>query len=478
MFRTPRRAAVGLLLGGTIILACSTNPATGSKELMLVSEGQEIEMGKQTYAQSLSVYGSVPDSALQAYVSGIGQRLAAASERPGLPWAFAVLDDPVINAFAAPGGFVMVTRGILANINNEAELASVLGHEVGHVTARHTAQSITRQQLAQVGMAGAMLAQPGLASVIQAAGQGLGVLFLKFGRDQESQSDMLGFRYMMRTKYDPREADNVFEMFSRMEAASGGARLPDWQSTHPAPEGRVENAKARADTVSADLSTFTVGRNEFLRHIDGLIVGANPRNGYFEGDRFYQPDLAFQVDFPPGWKHQNTARSVLAAPAAGDAMIQIQFAEGSPQEAAQKFFSGQGIEGTAQNTTVNGLQATGGNFTAQTESGVLEGAVLFLAHKGRTYRLAGFAPQGKGAAYAEQIRTSLRSFKGVTDSKVLNIKPNRIKLERVPSQMTLEQFNQRFPSVVELSQLALMNGLESGASVLSAGDHVKRVMNR
>jgi predicted Zn-dependent protease len=327
-------------------------------------------------------------------------------------------------------------------------------------------------------MAGAMLAQPGLASVIQAAGQGLGVLFLKFGRDQESQADMLGFRYMMRTKYDPREADNVFEMFSRMEAASGSARLPDWQSTHPAPEGRVEKAKGRADTVTANLSTFTVGRSDYLRHIDGLVVGTNPRNGYFEGDRFYQPDLALQIDFPPGWKHQNTARSVLAAPEAGDAMIQVQFAEGTPQEAAQKFFSGQGIEGQAQNTTVNGLQATGGNFTAQTESGVLEGAVLFVAHKNRTYRLAGFAPQGKGAAYAEQIRTSLRSFKPVTDSKVLNVKPNRIKLERVPSQMTLEQFNQRFPSVVELSQLALMNGYESGAVVLSAGDYVKRVINR
>ena len=478
MIRFLPRTALGLLLGGTLVLACSTNPATGSKELMLVSESQEVEMGKQTYAQSLATFGGVPDSALQAYVSGIGMRLAQASERPGLPWAFAVLDDPIINAFAAPGGFVMVTRGILANLNNEAELASVLGHEVGHVTARHTAQSITRQQLAQVGMAGAMLAQPGLASVVQAAGAGLGVLFLKFGRDQESQSDVLGFRYMMKTQYDVREADNVFEMLSRVQAASGGARLPDWQSTHPAPEGRVENAKARADTVSANLSTFTVDREEYLRRIDGLVVGNNPRAGYFEGDRFYHPDLAFQMDFPAGWKHQNTARSVLAAPEAGDAMIQVQFAEGTPQEAAQKFFSSQGIQGQAQNTTVNGQPAVGGNFTAQTESGVLEGAVLFVAHKGHTYRLAGFAPQGKGAAYAEQIRASLRSFKVVTDPKVLNIKPNRVKLERVPSQMTLEQFNQRFPSVVELPQLALMNGLDGGASVLSAGDYVKRVVNR
>jgi predicted Zn-dependent protease len=474
-----RRTIPALLAGaGLAAVACATNPATGSKELMLVSESQEIEIGKQTFQASVGTYGLVPDSALQAYVSGIGHKMAAVSERPQLPWAFAVLDDPIINAFAAPGGYVMVTRGLLSHMGSEAELASVLGHEIGHVTARHSAQAITRQQLATVGMVGAMVIKPELSGVVQAAGQGLSLLFLKFGRDQESESDKLGFRYMMRTQYDPREADDMFETLARVQEASGGSQLPSWASTHPAPADRVARAQERADTVTADLSKFTVNVDDYLRRIDGLTYGENPRNGYFEADRFYHPDMAFQVDFPRGWQRQNTAAAVLSAPKAGDAILQLQIAKGTPQEAAQQFFTQEGIQGQAQRTTINGLQAAGGNFRAQTQEGVLSGAVMFVAHKGRTFRLAGYGPEQAVAGYSDEIRGTLRSFRPVTDSRVLNVKPNRIAVQRVPSQMTLTEFNRRYPSVVELPELALINGVESGASVLSAGEMVKRVVSR
>jgi predicted Zn-dependent protease len=476
--QTRRAAALSLAGAGLLVLACATNPATGSRELMLVSESQEIALGQQTYQASIATYGLVPDSALQAWVSGIGLRMAAASERPQLPWAFGVLDDPVINAFAAPGGFVMVTRGLLTHMNSEAELASVLGHEIGHVTARHSAQAITRQQLATVGLVGAAIVKPELGGVLQAAQQGLGLLFLKFGRDQESQSDMLGFRYMMRTQYDPREADDVFETLARVTQAAGGSRLPTWASSHPAPEDRVVKARARLDTVTADLSKFTVNRDGYLRRIDGLVFGENPRNGYFEGDRFYHPDMAFQLDFPRGWQHQNSAAAVLAAPQQGDAIIQLTLAKGTPQEAAREFFSQQGIQGQARATTVNGLAASGGDFRAQTQEGVLAGSVMFLAHKGQTFRVAAYGGAAAAAAYADAFRATLRSFRPVTDAKVLGVRPNRLVLQRAPSQMTLEEFNRRYPSVIGLPELALINGVEGGASVLSAGETVKRVVNR
>jgi predicted Zn-dependent protease len=188
--------------------------------------------------------------------------------------------------------------------------------------------------------------------------------------------------------------------------------------------------------------------------------------------------MAFQLDFPRGWQHQNSADAVLAAPQQGDAIIQLTLAKGTPQEAAREFFSQQGIQGQARATTVNGLAASGGDFRAQTQEGVLAGSVMFLAHKGQTFRVAAYGGAAAAAAYADAFRATLRSFRPVTDAKVLGVRPNRLVLQRAPSQMTLEEFNRRYPSVIGLPELALINGVEGGASVLSAGETVKRVVNR
>jgi len=176
---------------GVLGAGCATNPATGKSEISLVSESQEIAMGEQTVASAHATMGVYPDSAMQRYVRGVGLRLAALSERPGLPWAFEVVDDPKVNAFAAPGGKIFVTRGIMPFLGSEAELSGVLGHEIGHVTARHTARQITREQLATAGL---ILGSVVSSSVAQNAGalqQGLGVLFLSYSRGDESQADEL-----------------------------------------------------------------------------------------------------------------------------------------------------------------------------------------------------------------------------------------------------------------------------------------------
>src|SRR5439155_757503 len=178
--------------------ACATNPATGAKQLSLVSESQEIQMGREYDREVTASIGLYPDSALQRYEQQFGSRLAATSERPGLPWSFHVVDDPVVNAFALPGGFIYVTRGILAHLNSEAELAGVVGHEIGHVTARHIASRMTKQQLAQVGLVVGSIASPQLERYAGLASSALNVLFLKYSRDDESQADHLGLRYMRR----------------------------------------------------------------------------------------------------------------------------------------------------------------------------------------------------------------------------------------------------------------------------------------
>ena len=209
------KASLPVLLIAVATVTCARNPATGKRELMLVSESQEIAMGQENDPAIVAQMGLVADSGLQRYVRDLGMALAKKSERPNLPWSFRVLDDPTINAFAVPGGFIYVTRGILAHMNSEAELVMVLGHEVGHVTARHSAAQMSQQQLAQVGLMTGMVLAPELAQYAQAAQQGLGMLFLKFGRDDERQSDELGLRYMLRTGHDPRQAPQMFTMLTR-----------------------------------------------------------------------------------------------------------------------------------------------------------------------------------------------------------------------------------------------------------------------
>ncbi|MEE8061265.1 MAG: M48 family metallopeptidase, partial [Gemmatimonadales bacterium] len=237
------KTTVSLVACAALVWACAVNPVTGKRELSLISESQEIRMGQEGAQSVVNTIGLYPDSSLQAYVARLGQSMAVASERPQLPWSFAVVNDATVNAFALPGGQIFVTRGILTHFNSEAELMSVLGHEIGHVTAKHSVSQISKAQIAQLGLGVGMVLTPSLDVLHQVAGSGLQVLFLKFGRDDEAQSDELGFRYMVEAGYDPREATDIFELLGRL---GGGGRLPEWQSTHPDPENRSARSAERA----------------------------------------------------------------------------------------------------------------------------------------------------------------------------------------------------------------------------------------
>src|SRR6185369_3240615 len=307
------RVSLTRCLCGALLAGCATNPATGKREISLVSESQEIELGNQVQASTRTSIGDYPDNRLQSYISTLGQRLAATSERPTLPWSFEVIDDPAVNAFAAPGGKIFVTRGILPYLDSEAELAGVVGHEIGHVTARHTAQQITRQQLFSLGLVVGSVASSRIASAAGALQQGLQLLFLSFSRENEAQADELGFRYIRRANYNPNEMSDVFRVLERVGSLSGEGRVPTWAATHPAPEDRLAKAEQRAATVPADsIRGSIINHDALLRVIDGIVFGANPRQGYFEGTRFLHPDLRFRYDFPSGWKTQNQADAVVA----------------------------------------------------------------------------------------------------------------------------------------------------------------------
>lgn len=464
-----------LPLLGLLVGACAVNPATGGRMLSLVSEGQEIQMGQEYAAQVDAGMGLYGDEDLQSYVDSVGQALAAVSERPDLPWSFKIVDDPVINAFALPGGPVYLARGIMTHFNSEAEMASVLGHEIGHITARHTVEQISRAQLAQLGIVATQVLVPELRPFGEALGGGLGILFLKFGRDDESQSDELGFRYMMRLGYDPQGAVDMFRILERQRDAAGGSPIPEWQSTHPDPGNRVVAAEQRV--AASQVESGRLRRDEYLRRIDGMVFSQDPAQGFFIENRFLHPDLRIQFEFPAGWNVQNAPTSVLAQSPDRDALMQVTLAGGdTPEAAAAEFFDQQGIERRgSRSRTVNGLPAVQGTFRIETEQGTLDGQVLFVRHRDLTYRFMGYTPSSRMGTYAVTFERSLETFAPLTEERWINLQPKRIEIIEVPTEMTVERFYQRFPSTVSLPRILLINGLEAG-DVIPAGRLVKRVV--
>lgn len=456
-----------------VLAACAVNPATGKKEFMLVSESQELAMGKEYDQQLVVEMGLYDDQALAGYVQELGLRLAALSERPQLPWAFRLVDDPVVNAFAVPGGYIYITRGILANMSSEAQLVSVLGHEIGHVTARHTAQQMTQQQLFGLGLGVGAMFSPTIAGIASGAVQ---VLFLKFSRDDESQADDLGFRYMRAARYDPREAADLFAQLARVSGGSG-SRLPEWQSTHPDPENRRDKALARAATLpDAELTAALVRRDEYLNRLDGMVYGSNPREGYFIDTRFVHPDLAFELTFPAGWPHMNQRTVVAAQSAEKDAVVMLTLAEGgTPTEAAQGFFATEGISGTPTSSSINGLAAAGGTFAAQTQQGAVQGEIQFVAHGGVVFQAMGYAPADKWSSRRNAVHAALVSFRRVADQQLLGVQPWRLDIVRLDRTLTPAEFAQRYPGPVSADDIALINQVDAGGRFMNR-NLVKRVV--
>jgi len=475
--RHPARQRLTAALAWAAVAGCSTNLATGQKQLDLVSESQEIAIGVQEAQKTVAQIGAYQDTVWQGYVSRLGLRLAAKSERPQLPWAFTVVDDPEVNAFALPGGYIFVTRGILASMNSEAELAGVLGHEIGHVTARHFADQVSRAQLAQLGLGLGTVLRPDLAPYMGAVTTGLQLLFLKYTRDDETQADMLGFRYSLRGGYDPHAMLDLFSMLQGVEAVSGQGRLPSWATTHPFPESRLVHTERMLDSAKADYATLTWDREPYLRKLEGMVYGADPRQGYFDGQAFYHPGLKFQVVFPAGWRTTNGFSAVTGLTEAQDGLLQLGLG-GTDSLAAQlqTFLTQEGVTTiSTSRAPVNGLPAVSAQFTARLEQGTAQGHVAFIAYGGRTFRLLGLATVAKAAAYDPSIRSWIGSFRPLTDAARLTVKPARIHLVKLTTPTSLSAFNARYPSVVPLERVALLNGVAPDGT-LPAGRLAKQVV--
>ena len=463
--------------GVSATAGCATNPVTGQRQLSLISEGQEIEMGREGAAQVEAQIGLVDDAALQQYVQRIGKALASKSERPNLPWNFGVVNDPTPNAFALPGGFIYVTRGLLPLMQNEAELATVIGHEIGHVTAKHSVTQMSNAQLAQIGLGIGSILAPAVADRVGGlAGAGLQLLFLKYGRDDERQADELGFNYALANRYDVRQMADVFVALGRTGELEGQSPIPTWAASHPSSAERVDNARARASALPAGTGSLTSNEAEFNTRIDGIIYGENPREGFFRNTLFLHPDLKFQVAFPQGWQTQNTTQAVFAGSPQQDAVMQLTLAQGSATQAAQQFASQQGIQvlQSAQQN-INGNPGAVVAFQAAQQQGTVRGLAGFVTYGGNTYQILGYSTAQRYGVYERAFANVISSFDRLTDASALNAQPRRLDTVRLDRAMTLSAFNQRYPSTIPISELAIINQVDGASSTLPAGSYGKRV---
>jgi predicted Zn-dependent protease len=463
--------------------ACATNPATGQREYSLMSEAQEIQLGREMDPEVRSEMGLYPDAGWQEYVQGVGTRLAKASERPDLPWQFAVVDVPAVNAFALPGGYIYITRGLLAHLDSEAEMAGVLGHEIGHVTARHAARAYTRQASVGIGAAVTSIFFPEAAPYAAAAQTGLGVLFLKYDRAQEVQSDSLGVRYAAKEGWQPSGMANVLDTLGRISAASDSRGVPNWLSTHPLPADRVTKVSGEVAAAEAarPADQWIVNRDEYLKRLNGLVYGENPREGIIRGREFIHPGMRFRLAFPQGWKIANGKREVTARPPEiRDALMTLELvpdAQGASLDAiADASMSKAGFTRLGgENTRLNGLPAFVGVYDGRTKDG--QAVRVRAAHirlERQVLLLAGIASEARYPQAERAFAETIQSFAPLDAAEAARIKPNRLGFTTVRSGETWQGLADRNGGLVSASDLAVLNGFAAG-SAPPAGQRIKIV---
>ena len=477
-----RKRAQTLVLGSTLLAstllsayACAVNPATGQRQFMLISESEEIAMGREADGPITESLGLYESEALQATVRSLGNEMASRSERPALPWSFKLVDDPMVNAFALPGGFIFITRGIMAALNSEAELAGVIGHEIGHVTARHSAGRMSSQQLQQIGLGVGSILSENVASAAGVLSAGLGLLNLRYSRGDESQSDELGVRYMSRAGYDPNALVGVFQTLAL--AGGGGGSVPGWAATHPDPVNREEDVREIIAAYGQDFSQYARRGDEYLRSLEGMTFGQDPREGFFEEETFFHPDLAFALEFPRGWATVNQKSQVgaLAPDETALVVLTVEAGETDAERALSTFLRQDDVRGSgSRRTSVNGLSGWEASFNADSEGGGLRGAVLFVEHGSAVFRLLGYASASRWRSHQGTVLASIESFRPVSDPDVLGVEPARIEIVRLPSRMTLRQFIDRYPSTVDDEQIAMINRRTLDESI-AGGTLLKRV---
>lgn len=446
-------------------ISCAVNPVTGKREFMLLTQSDELALGQQTDQQIIQTYGLYEDPQLLNYITSLGTKIGSLSHRPQLNYQFRVLDSPVINAFAVPGGFIYVTRGILSYFNNEAELAGVLAHEIGHVTARHSAQQYSRAQLAQIGLGVGFIVSETFRKYAGLAQFGVGMLFLSYSRDNERQADALGVEYSSKGGWDSNHMANFFVTLERLNPQSDRSGLPAWFSTHPNPPDRVAAIKKDTEKWKGKLpgTNFVVNRDQYMQSIDGVLYGEDPRQGYVEGNAFYHPQMKFQFPVPSGWQLNNTPTQVQMFTQQQDAVMLFAMAqENSPAAAANAFVTNtKAAVVQSEPTRVSGLNAHRVVSDVTTEQGVIRVSSYFIQKDNAIFYFHGYTGQPQFTNYQSAFNQTMGQFKPLTDPAKINVTPNKLAIKKTTASATLRSHLQQFGVPADkMDHLAIMNSMQ------------------
>ncbi len=464
------------------------NPATGRPELILMSEQRELEIGEREAEQVKQQMGIVPDPALESYVDAVGQRLARVSPRQELRYDFHVVNMPEPNAFALPGGHIYVSRGLLAIANDEDEVANVVGHEVGHVAARHAATRETRAIgvgiLSALGtLAAGALGGGALAQVVGQVGQIAGAgLIASYSRGQEREADLLGQRYAATAGFDPSGMARLLRTLeAEVQLEQGTKRRPSFFDSHPATPERVTDATARASGLAwTRTPPIAATRRDFLRRLQGLLLGPDPGEGVFRGSRFLHPALGFALRFPEGWKTQNARDAVAALAPREDALLILE-AQGrgdDPRQAAQAFAEKNRLQLDQSGALrIGALDAFHAQGSVDTGSGQRALDLTWIAYGGTVYRLAGVSTPSAYGSYQDDFLAVARSFGPLGAADRESVTERRLDFVAAQAGETLPALAARTGNAWSVQETAVANALPADVR-LESGRLVKIARER
>ena len=459
--------ALILLLSG-----CATNPVTGERDFVMMSEQQELSLGQQYHKQLMDQqYDVYDDPELQEYMSRLGQRLARKSHRPRIDYTFTLVDSPQVNAFALPGGYIYITRGIMAHFNSEAEFAGVLGHELGHVTARHSVQ----QQSAST--ASSIVGNILLASTD--AGAGAGNLFRTvqlaairgYGREHELEADRLGAEYLARTGYDPEKMLGVVRILADQEdyerrRAEAEGREPNIYhgvfSTHPDNDARLQEVIRAADKYAAD-DPRPSGREAYLKRIDGMTYGPGASQGAVVDREFLHLELDAALEAPPEWRIDNQPRRILFRAPEDAAALQVTLGKKDTETAPRRLLEnriGEAELERGRRFDANGLSGYTGVVRARTQQGprILRHTVLIKDGQPWFFVATSRDPD-EFDRFDERFLDIAASLSSLTAAQKRAAQPLRLKVVRADANTTYKGLARGVDGVEDAAnRLRLLNG--------------------
>lgn len=468
-------SALSLLLSALLIYSCVADlvPATGERRYLGYTWQQEVEIGKQASKEITALFGRYRDPKVERYVMDVGNRVLATSHlrRPGVdeqvrhtPVTFGVLDSPIINAMALPGGYIYVTRGMLAHLNNEDQLATVLAHEIGHVAARHAARQAWQQQIGQGLLMGGALITQGLGlpaqDILNLGSMAAQLIFRRYSREDELEADKLGVEYGSSAGYDSREVIAFFQTLSRIQEKEGQG-MPGFLSTHPNPGDRSERIR---ELTAALPRRRPLADSRYLNALENLVIGEDPRQGFVENNVFYHPDLRFRFPAPRGFKIINQPTQVVMVEEQNRAILGFTSSgERSIESATNKFLNQPGLRVLERGPMrSNGFPAFAAVADAQMKNGqVVRVMVYFVEYRGAVYQFVGYSSSQLFGNFRSQFLQTMQGFGEVQDSRILNRQPVRLALEPVRRPAAFRDLLPRaLPAPLTPQDAAILNQVE------------------